>query len=134
MSQILIIDADQYMASRLVGAFRRQGFQVKKHRDVMDGLRELAWFSARMIIWEPEPNDHAKLKKFKAIKQYRPHVPLVILDNSTTFNDLLDSNTMLYPPDVAPEELAQKAVDMLGVPCTTEFEDIDNEPLEESGY
>lgn len=134
MSQILIIETDQILGSRLASALRQQRFQVKKHKDVLDGLRELAWFSAKMIIWETNPNDPSKLKKFKAIKQYRQYTPLIILENSPIFNDQLDSNTFLFPPDTPPEALVKKAVDLLGIPNTTEFEEMDNEPLEESGY
>ncbi|MDZ7315296.1 MAG: hypothetical protein ONA69_07185 [candidate division KSB1 bacterium] len=134
MSQVLIIETDRVLGSRLASALRRQRFQVKKHKDVLEGLRELAWFSAQMIIWQPDPNDATKLKKFKAIKQYRRYTPLVILDDSTTFHDQLDENTFLYPSDTEPDVLVQKAVDLLGVPNTPEFEDIDNEPYEESGY
>lgn len=134
MSQVLIIETDRVLGSRLASALRRQRFQVKKHKDVLEGLRELAWFSAQMIIWQPDPNDATKLKKFKAIKQYRRYTPLVILDDSATFQDQLDENTFLYPSDTEPDVLVQKAVDLLGVPNTPEFEDIDNEPYEESGY
>ncbi|MDZ7370600.1 MAG: hypothetical protein ONB12_05475 [candidate division KSB1 bacterium] len=134
MSQVLIIETDRVLGSRLASALRRQRFQVKKHKDVLEGLRELAWFSAQMIIWQPDPNDATKLKKFKAIKQYRRYTPLVILDDSATFHDQLDENTFLYPSDTEPDVLVQKAVDLLGVPNTPEFEDIDNEPYEESGY
>jgi DNA-binding NtrC family response regulator len=135
MSQILIIETNKALGSGLASALRQQRFQVKKHKDVLDGLRELAWFSAKLIIWETNPNDRGRLKKFQAIRQYRQLTPLIILeDTPQLFTDSLDSNTFIYHPDTLAADLVKKAVELLGIPNTQEFEDYENEIMEEAAY
>lgn len=135
MSQILIIETDQALGSRLASALRQQRFQVKKHKDVLEGLRELAWFSAKLIIWETNPTDRGRLKKFQAIRQYRSLTPLIILEDAPQlFIDNLDQNTFIYHPDTSALDLAKKAIELLGIPNTQEFDDSENDMMEEIAY
>jgi hypothetical protein len=135
MSQILIIEKDPILGSRLASALRQQRFQIKKHKEVLEGLRELAWFSATLIIWEPDPNDPNRLKKYKSIRQYRKYTPLMILEDSPGVLQI-DPDEMLifFKCDAPVEEIVKKTVELLGVPNFQEFEDLENEIIEENAY
>ncbi len=135
MSKILMVEAEPYALSGLASALRQQHFQLKTQRDLLDGLRELAWFSAKIMVWAPHPKDPARLAKYRKIKQYRKYMPLFIIDDETTlYNDPADTTTFVYSTQAEPAGIVQKIIDIIGLPTAAlQYEDDEeHEAVEEN--
>ena len=135
MSKVLMVESNAMALSELASALRQQRFQIKSHRDLVDGLRELAWFSAKIMVWAPHPKDPGRLAKFRKIKQYRKYMPLFIIDDETTlYDDPQDTTTFVYSTDASATNIVRTIIDMIGTPTTAlQYEDDEeHETIEEN--
>ncbi len=133
MSKVLMVESNVMALSELASALRQQRFQIKSQRDLVDGLRELAWFSAKIMVWAPHPKDPGRLAKFRKIKQYRKYTPLFILDDETAiYDDPSDTTTFVYPTQAPVGEIVRKIIEMVGIPTAAlQYEDDEEQEVME---
>lgn len=135
MSKILLVESDAMALSELASALRQQRFQIKTHRDLLDGMRELAWFSAKVMVWAPHPNDPARASKFKKVKNYRKYTPLFVIDDDRSpYGEPHDESTFVYSTQEPVANIVQQILSITGVPTAAlQYEDDEErETIEEN--
>ena len=119
MSRVLIVTTDGPFSSRLASALRSRGYSVMIQNDMIDGMRELYWFDAKLIICEVQLENTLQKKACSLLLKRFKGIPLILVQkNMESVQEFKQDGVVIVQKSSSIEDFTQKVEKLIGVPLS----------------
>ncbi len=123
MSGLLIVTQNRELKESCRNLLRGTGLRSIFTEDIIDGMKELNWFGAALIIWEIQPNILREMKALSVLKTKYRRTPLLLIVDNHEFSDVLRdfADEVILKKNVS-KELTKRVNTLVGNMANTALE------------